>query len=352
MPELAREQSLTWKVTPDLLGILNDSGHFESTNPAWFNTLGYRADEIESRQFLDFIHPEDVPRTEDAFARMKRGHPILKFENRYRHKDGSYRWLSWNAVPEGGRYYCSARDVTEHKDAAAALQLSKEAALIRDQLIAVLGHDLRNPLAAIASANRMMRREVQSETTLELLDAAQGAVDRMAALIDDIMDFARSQLGQGISVDRRTTVPLKPALEQAVKEIELAHPGTQIETEFDFADPLSCDAARIAQLLSNLLANAVTHGDARKPIQVRAEDREGAFVLSVANSGPPIPKRALKMLFQPFFRTRMEESQRGLGLGLYIATEIAKAHGGALTVSSDADETVFTFEIPRSQARQ
>ena len=347
MPERAQRYSLTWQVTPDLLGILSDSGRFEHTNPAWLTTLGLHPEDIESREFFDFIHPDDIARTRDAFARIKSGHPILNFENRYRHKDGSYRWLSWNAVPEGGRYYCSARDISEHKETAAALQLSEAAARFRDQFIAVLGHDLRNPLAAIASANRLMRREAQSETTLELLDATKGAVDRMAALIDDVMDFARSQLGQGIAVDLSGDAPLKPLLEQAVKEIALAYPDARIETAFDFADPLICDPDRIAQLLSNLLSNAVTHGDSQKPIRVRAADRDGTFVLTVTNSGPPIPEKALAMLFQPFFRARLEDNQRGLGLGLFIATEIAKAHGGTLTVASDTAETVFTFEMPR-----
>lgn len=347
MPERAQRYSLTWKVTPDLLGILSDSGRFEHTNPAWQKTLGLKPEEIESREFFDFIHPDDIARTRDAFVRMKLGHPILNFENRYRHSDGSYRWLSWNAVPEGGLYYCSARDITEHKETAEALQVSETAARFREQFIAVLGHDLRNPLAAIASANRMMRREAQSATTLELLDATQGAVDRMAALIDDLMDFARSQLGQGISVDLNGAAPLKPLLEQAVTEIALTHPDARIETVLEFADPLTCDPDRIAQLLSNLLSNAITHGDPKQPICVRAEDRNGAFVLTVTNSGPPIPEKAIAMLFQPFFRAKLEGSQKGLGLGLFIATEIAKAHGGSLTVASDTDATVFTFEMPR-----
>ena len=346
MQELAQQYSLTWKVTPDLLGILNDSGQFEHTNPAWWTTLGLRPEEIESRRFFDFIHPGDIARTQEAFVRIRSGQPVLGFENRYHHKDGSYRWLSWNAVPEGDNYYCTARDITEHKDAAVALQASKESARIRDQFIAVLGHDLRNPLAAIASATRLIRREAQSERTLKLLDATQGSVDRMAALIDDVMDFARSQLGDGMSLDRRATVALMPKLNQAVTEIELAHPAVQIAAKFDFKDPVNCDPDRIAQLVSNLLANAVTHGDSSKPIRLHASDRTGKFVLSVANSGPPIPDKALKLLFQPFFRARIVEGQQGLGLGLFIASEIARAHESTLTASSDAKETVFTFEMP------
>lgn len=350
MPELAQKYTLTWKVTPDLLGILNTSGKFENTNPAWFKTLGLLPEEIESRQFFEFVHPDDMRRTLAAFKKVKSGRPVLGFENRYRHKDGHFRWLSWNAVPEGGRFYCSARDITEHKEAVEALQVTAHDARLREQFIAVLGHDLRNPLAAIASAIRILRRDEPTDKTLEILEMTQGSVDRMAGLIDDVMDFARSRLGSGMVLDRRAGALVRPALNQAIGEIEMARPGVEIMSEFDFDDPVDCDVGRVSQLFSNLLSNAVTHGDADKPIRVRAVDEAGKFVLSVANSGAPIPEKALKLLFQPFFRASVAENKQGLGLGLYIASEIARAHGGSLSVASDAQETVFRFEMPRDDS--
>ncbi|OSP54431.1 PAS domain-containing sensor histidine kinase [Pseudoruegeria sp. SK021] len=348
MPELAKKYSLTWKVTPDLLGILNDSGLFENTNPAWFTTLGFLPDEVESRSFLSFVHPDDLPATEAAFEAVQRGTPVLKFENRYRHKNGSYRWLSWNTVPEGGRYYCSARDVTEHKEAVNALLVTERDAHLREQFIAVLGHDLRNPLAAIASAIRIIRREAQTETTLHMLSMTQGAVDRMTALIEDVMDLARSRLGAGLSIDRGVVLPLMPALRQVIAEIQLAQPDAKIEAVLDFADPVNCDPARLAQLLSNLLSNAVSHGAATRPIRMTAADEDGQFTLTVANQGPAIPEKALEMLFQPFFRANAGANQDGLGLGLFIASEIARAHGGTLTATSEQDWTVFRFQMPRT----
>ncbi|WP_240512236.1 PAS domain-containing sensor histidine kinase [Pseudoruegeria sp. SK021] len=348
VPELAKKYSLTWKVTPDLLGILNDSGLFENTNPAWFTTLGFLPDEVESRSFLSFVHPDDLPATEAAFEAVQRGTPVLKFENRYRHKNGSYRWLSWNTVPEGGRYYCSARDVTEHKEAVNALLVTERDAHLREQFIAVLGHDLRNPLAAIASAIRIIRREAQTETTLHMLSMTQGAVDRMTALIEDVMDLARSRLGAGLSIDRGVVLPLMPALRQVIAEIQLAQPDAKIEAVLDFADPVNCDPARLAQLLSNLLSNAVSHGAATRPIRMTAADEDGQFTLTVANQGPAIPEKALEMLFQPFFRANAGANQDGLGLGLFIASEIARAHGGTLTATSEQDWTVFRFQMPRT----
>jgi signal transduction histidine kinase len=115
----------------------------------------------------------------------------------------------------------------------------------------------------------------------------------------------------------------------------------------DLAEPVQADPGRIGQLLSNLLSNALTHGAATEPVRVNASTTDEYFQLSVANGGDPIPPKVLQHLFQPFFRGAVDDRREGLGLGLYIASEIAKAHGGTLTASSDAAETRFTFRMPR-----
>ncbi len=116
---IARTQARgqTWRVTPDLLAVLGDDTHFADVNPAWTTTLGWTASELKSRPFVSFVHPDDVGATERAYAAVRRGEPVLRFENRYRCKDGRYCWLSWVAVPEGGKYYCTARDTTAQKAA-------------------------------------------------------------------------------------------------------------------------------------------------------------------------------------------------------------------------------------------
>ncbi|MBY6067743.1 PAS domain-containing sensor histidine kinase [Leisingera aquaemixtae] len=347
MPTHIDRTSLTWKVTPDLLGVVDASGIFTDTNPAWFRTLGLLPAEIESRQFFDFLHPGDMSRTEAAFERLKHGEPVLQFENRYRHKDGSYRWLSWNAVPEGDRFICNARDVTQAKENAAHLANREQEAHFREQFIAVLGHDLRNPLSAVGAALRLLENEPQSAKALEILALGRQSVTRMSALINDILDFARSRLGDGIEIARSREAPLLPVLQQTVEEIRLANPDTPLQEDYSFADPLDCDPSRIAQLVSNLLANAVTHGTPGKPVQVSARDESGEFVLSVANEGTPIPPDTVALLFEPFTRAETRESQNGLGLGLFIAQQIAKGHGGLLSVQSDERLTVFSLRVPR-----
>ena len=114
--ERTREERLTWQVSPELLCILNPDGSFENANPYWQAALGWSPEELHGRSYAAFVHPDDVQRSADAFTAVTRGKPVLRFENRYRAKAGGHRWLSWVAVPEGGKVYCSARDVTEDKE--------------------------------------------------------------------------------------------------------------------------------------------------------------------------------------------------------------------------------------------
>jgi sigma-B regulation protein RsbU (phosphoserine phosphatase) len=139
---------------------------------------------------------------------------------------------------------------------------------------------------------------------------------------------------------------LEPILNHVVAELNAAWPDRQIDTFLALGRPVHCDQGRIAQLFSNLLANAVTHGAADRPINVRASTQGGTFELSVANAGDRIPAVALERLFRPFTRGAVRPHQQGLGLGLYIAWEIAQAHRGTLDVVSSHEETRFTFRMP------
>jgi len=225
------------------------------------------------------------------------------------------------------------------------LELGRETSELREQFIAVLGHDLRNPLASIIGATRMLRKEVQTDKSIRYLDLMQDSVARMSSLIDNVLDFARGRLGGGITLDRNGKL-LKPILRLVVDELLSAHPDRQIEARFDFSDPINCDCGRLGQMASNLLGNAITHGAINEPIRVNATTHDGFFELRIANGGPPIPDAAMAKLFQPFFRGEVRPSQQGLGLGLHIASEIARAHGGKIDVASTSVETCFTFTMP------
>ncbi|CAO4181196.1 histidine kinase [Methylorubrum populi] len=235
---------------------------------------------------------------------------------------------------------------SEHAASAATLVDERVTAELREQFIAVLGHDLRNPLASIDSGTKLLARENLSERGRNVLDLLAKSVGRMTGLIDDVLDFARGRLGGGIAVERAGMVPLAPMLRQVVAEIEGGHPDSRIEVDLDGVGECRCDPTRIGQLLSNLLANAVTHGAPDSPVRVRGATSDGVFELAVTNSGEPIPPAATAGLFKPYVRASERPSKQGLGLGLYIASEIAKAHGGTLEAVSTPDATTFTFRMP------
>ena len=233
-----------------------------------------------------------------------------------------------------------------------ALEEERRVSGLREEFIAVLGHDLRNPLQAISSVSTLLRRRLDDERSTSLLKLLDGSVDRMAGLIDDVLDFARGRLGAGLTLSTTSDAPLEPLFRQVIDEIRVAHPARVIEAQFSLVDPVPCDRMRVAQLLSNLVANAITHGAPDCDVVVTGSAHGGGLVLEVCNAGPPIPEAAMERLFQPFFRGADRPSQQGLGLGLYIAGMVAKAHGGTLDASSSEGVTRFTFRIPRVEERK
>lgn len=227
----------------------------------------------------------------------------------------------------------------------ASLTTERRTAELREQFIAVLGHDLRNPLAAISGGVSILRHTQGGDMTTRVLGMMQRSVEQMTGLIDNVLDFARGRLGGGLDVEP-CEVELQPLLVHVIDELRGARPDRTIVAEFDLKRPVRCDRVRIGQLVSNLIANALTHGDPQAPVRVTAAIVDDVFELSVANAGAPIPAPMLARLFEPFVRASARPSLQGLGLGLYIASEIARAHGGSVTAVSNVEETRFTFRMP------
>lgn len=238
------------------------------------------------------------------------------------------------------------RGLLEARDKAEAAIVSERAdSELREQFIAVLGHDLRNPLASITSGIRILEKEGLSERGRKVTALMSGSVVRAVALIDNVLDFARGRLGGGITIACDVDEPLEPVLRQVVSEMRSISPEQEIVTRYALEEPIACDHMRIGQLLSNLLGNALTHGAKDQPVRVDASTAHGELVIAVSNGGAPIAPAALERLFQPFFRGH-DRVRQGLGLGLHIASEIARAHDGTLVARSDAVATTFIFTMP------
>ena len=227
----------------------------------------------------------------------------------------------------------------------ARLSDEKQTAEFREQFIAILGHDLRNPLASLSSGVRLILKAKSPEQAADIGAMMQESVNRMAKLIQNLMDMARTRLGGGLVLDPRPE-QIEPMLAQVIAETRSTHPERPIEASVSIASPVRCDAGRIGELFSNLLGNAVTHGAPGTPVRIDARAAAGQFELSVVNTGAPIPPEHVKLLFTPFYRGAPGAKKQGLGLGLYIASEIARAHGGSVDVASDDSETRFVFRMP------
>ncbi|WP_081177105.1 GAF domain-containing sensor histidine kinase [Rhizobium rhizosphaerae] len=236
-----------------------------------------------------------------------------------------------------------------HIDAQRRAVEQDETGALRERFIAVLGHDLRNPLASLDAGTRMLAKTELTPRAKGVVELMRASIERMSGLIDNMLDFARGRLGSGLALDETAPASLAPALGHVIEELRLAHPSRRIEAQLTDL-PVRCDAGRVSQLLSNLLANAIAHGAADLPVSVEASVTDSRFSLSVTNGGPPIPPELQQDLFKPFVRMGGNAggngSGAGLGLGLFIAAEIAKAHGGTISVASDARETRFTFSMP------
>lgn len=242
------------------------------------------------------------------------------------------------------------RDLVEAtREARQDLKDERAASELREQFVAVLGHDLRNPLAGIEAGLRLLERR-GNEATSGIVSQMRRSVGRMHELINNVLDLTRSRLGGGIALHVDSDAPLEPALTQVIDELRVAFPDRSLLAYMSVTDTVECDQNRIGQLLSNLLGNAVTHGKVDQPIHVRATTQDGIFLLSVENAGNPIPPDTMERLFQPFYRGEGRSNSDGLGLGLYIASQIAAAHGGTLAVSSDTRRTVFEFSMPVGRA--
>ena len=245
-----------------------------------------------------------------------------------------------------------AQLITKHLETATQLRASQVALLseretseLREQFIAVLGHDLRTPLGSILLGAELLQLEEISPRAASVVDRMKRSAKRMAALVDDVLDFTRGRMGGGIAIDLQHEASLQEPLTQVIDELSSAHPGRVIEADFKLTMPVLCDAQRIQQMLSNLLKNALVYGDADAPVLVRCSSQNGIFELSIINHGPAISQATIDQLFKPFWRAAARPANDGLGLGLFIVSEIARSHGGDLQVDSSEAATRFTFRL-------
>jgi signal transduction histidine kinase len=235
----------------------------------------------------------------------------------------------------------------EKEDQHMALLDERAEGELREQFIAILGHDLRNPLHAVLASTDLLQRKCADPELLMYTGRIKTNVKRMTALIDDVLDFARGRFGDGIAVELTEVQNLTAGLTMIIQELQDAQPACKIISHIQVDRPVRCDLGRLQQVASNLLANALTHGHAGTPVRFDVTTDDTHLILQVWNAGDPIPVASIGKLFQPFWRHSMSSNRNGLGLGLHICSQIVGAHDGQLSVTSTAAQgTQFTARLP------
>ena len=360
-----RQRDLIWQASPDLLCTATLEGQLLDLNPAWTSTLGWSAEQLRHEPFMAFVHVEDRARTEAALERLTLGEPVFGFENRYRHREGGYRWLSWNSVLQDGLIYSAVREVTAIREQQEALRQTEEQLRQSQKMEAVgqltggIAHDFNNLLTGvIGSLDMLSLRLAQGRyTDLErYATGAKGAAERAAALTHRLLAFSRRQ-----ALD--PTATQTNALVLGMEELIRRSVGPQVEIHIELAEALNptlCDPHQLENALLNLCINArdaMPEGGTLRIVTAnrRLNDAQAAALelppgdyvtLAVLDTGTGMPPEVLARAFDPFFTTK--PVGMGTGLGLSMIYGFAKQSGGvAHIVSAPKRGTTVTLYLPR-----
>jgi PAS domain S-box-containing protein len=361
--EAQAERDLLWAIieqSGDGVIVADADGVLRIFNPEAERQHGVPKQEVAPDQWartygLLAVDGRPLPLDQTPLYRALQGEKVAEARWLVRRPDGSTRILSGTATPlrRGDGSRAGAILVTRDETDRTRLEEDlKQAATFRERFVGIVGHDLKSPLTAITGAARfLLSRTELGEEQAELVHRIVSSAGRMERMIADLLDFTRSRLGGGFPVRPRAT-DLHQICRQIVDEAAVAHPDRRIVLEQNGDGRGAWDPDRVAQVISNLLDNALKYGAKESPVHVASRGRAADVLLEVRNAGPAIPADALPGLFDPFRRAASDErggaERRGLGLGLYIAREIAAAHGGSIDVASSAEHgTAFTVRWPR-----
>jgi PAS domain S-box-containing protein len=357
------ERDRIWQVSEDLLGVSTFEGYFLSVNPAWTTLLGWSEEEIKRLRVSELRHPEDALAATAGRARLQRGVPTVRMENRFRHKDGSWRWIYWTMTAENGLIYVIGRHVTGQREAQEKLRRAQEQ-LAQSQKIDALGkltggiaHDFNNLLTIVRGHADTLRNRSRDERALRSLDAIELAATRGERLTRQLLAFSRNQ------ILNPTVLDLGERLD-AIREVLASSARGDINLAIDIPEgvwPIAADVGELELALVNLVVNARDAMPRGGAIAVTAEnvvlaaddtlDRcAGEFVaLRVKDTGTGIPAAVLPRIFEPFFTTK--DADKGTGLGLSQVYGFSRQSGGTTTVASAPGAgTTVTVYLPRRAA--
>jgi PAS domain S-box-containing protein len=345
-----------FNVSLDFLCIANTDGHFLRLNPVWEKTLGYSMEELMAKQFIDFVHPDDLERTLKALSTLAAQQKVMHFENRCRAKDGSYRWLEWTSAPAENLIYAVARDFTdrlraEAEDQQRRIELARMTRITMvGEMTTVLAHEINQPLAAIMSNAQAAKR---------FLSQAPPDIGEVQQILDDIIrDNGRASdvirtVRSLVKKDQPQREPLD--LNEMIREVVNLFRGDFLLHSLSIRTDLSAgpatvhgDGTQLQQVILNLILNGAAAMrnaplDQRKIIMRSAMADDRTVKVSVTDFGVGVDENSIERLFEPFYTTKPE----GLGMGLSISRTIIKAHGGTIEASNNREGgATFAFTLP------
>lgn len=345
----------------DFLCISSADGYFKRVSPAVTDILGWTREEFLAQPYLSFVHPDDHPATiEEVRKQIVAGEKVLQFENRYRHKDGSWRVLSWRSVPQpGGLMYATARDVTQRKLAEERIrELNDKLRLHAARLEAAntelesfsysVSHDLRAPLRHVQGYVELLAREGEqqlSEKGQRYLRTIGGAARNMGQLIDDLLAFSR----MGRTEMRETVIDLESLVRDARQTLELLTQDRNITWNIAPLPPVHGDPAMIRQVFANLLGNSVKYSRKKEAAVIEvgvAGKEEGQTVFFVRDNGAGFDMQYADKLFGVFQRLHGADEFEGTGIGLANVRRIIVRHGGRIWAEARPGEgATFYFTL-------
>ena len=351
----------------------SEDGLIRSVNRTFCGWVGYSAEELVRRRRLQdlltmggkiFHHTHWAPllRMQGSISEVKlevqhrEGHllPMIVNAVRVERAGGVVHELAAYVARDRHRYeqelVLSRRKLEEAvAERSEAYAIAQDRALVAEQMIGIVSHDLRNPLGAIQMGAALLSSQPLAPAQQRVVDRIRRATDRASRLIADLLDFTQARLGRGLAA---TLAPLAlhEVIHEALEELRLAHPQRDLVHARRGEGSCSADGSRLAQLVGNLVSNAVAYGEAGTPITVTSTIAATSCSVAVHNGGRPIPAELQETLFEPLTRgERAGNAARSIGLGLFIVREIARAHGGTVVVTSTADAGT-TFDVTWPQA--